>query len=226
MRKAIGAVLWGLAVGGVFGVLLLAARIITQVDFKADLGAPSARSQGETPVIEVQALPPTSPSQGETENGTSGSPSAVGGGGSSEIPVASSTSGRFRVISSQPANDTGTANPSAPTDPTSPPSPTSLAPSDTDTTSDTKYAKKNKSAKSKGKAKEHGHKSGDKKQGKGSGKAHHGGTKQATGGSSRPATAGGGGTKTHPAASGKGHKGGGKAHKGRGATKHSGKHNK
>src|SRR5215210_1817378 len=173
MRRAIGAVLWGLAVGGVFAVLLLAARIITQVDFKADLGTPSARSQGETPVIEVQALPPTTSSQAETENGSSGSSSAVGGdgggGSGSETSLASATSGRFRVISSRPVNDTGTANPSAPTEPTTPPptSPTALAPSDAGNTSDTKHAKKNKGAKSKGKAKDHGHKSGGKTQDKG-----------------------------------------------------------
>src|SRR5215207_7938780 len=131
MRKAIGAVLWGLAVGGVFAVLLLAARIITQVDFKADLGTPSARSQGETPVIEVQGVEQTSPSQGESANGSSSSSSPVGS--SSEASLASSTSGRFRVISSQPASENGTANPSVPTESTSPPptSPTALAPSGT-----------------------------------------------------------------------------------------------
>ena len=57
MRKAIGLVVWGLAVGGVFAVLLLAARIITDVDIIADLRPPSGRNQGNTPVIEVQALP-------------------------------------------------------------------------------------------------------------------------------------------------------------------------
>ncbi len=52
MRRIVAGVLWGLAVGSAFGVLLLAARIITDIEPGGILPAPSAAEQEEPPVVD------------------------------------------------------------------------------------------------------------------------------------------------------------------------------
>ena len=94
---------------------------------------PARTTQGQTPVIEVQALPPTGTSQGETEGGSSGSSPAGGGGVTRSTSLGRlEASGRFRVISSQPEATAEPRNPPAPTSRPArfppPTSPTALRP--------------------------------------------------------------------------------------------------